>query len=495
MIRQVTELEDGAVLRSDVVIVGAGLAGIELARYLAGGGLRVVLLEGGRLEFDPAIQDLYRVSFAGKPLRTPETHPNTPPYLPQMYRGHVRIRQFGGTGRVWTGKWRIFDHWDFEPRPGIAHSGWPISLEDLLPFYEEIAGDYGFGDFDAEARGRMFQDASKLLAPHGVIPHLFYWEKSTTRSGIRFFRELKQAAGIDTVLGANATEIVLDNSRRRVRAVRFMSLGGRSFTVEAARFALAMGGLEVPRLLLASNNQIPTGVGNAHGLVGRFFMDHPKVKSRKLIPGKAMRHLSDAVQRTRRPAFVLSFSLSAELQRDLSLPNHAVTLHPVYQGRSRRPSHFITHLGLEQVPNPESRVYLGSDLDALKMPRLIVDWRFTPLDHEALKIIQQGLAAAFQAAGLGRLEFGERPLTLDEMFDGAHHMGTTRMAADPSHGVVDRNCRVFGTENLYVASSAVFATGHAYSPTYTILALARRLARHLLDENGRGSQNSTAERA
>jgi choline dehydrogenase-like flavoprotein len=58
-------------------------------------------------------------------------------------------------------------------------------------------------------------------------------------------------------------------------------------------------------------------------------------------------------------------------------------------------------------------------------------------------------------------------------------MGTTRMAADPSEGVVDRDCRVFGTDNLYVASSAVFPTAHAYSPTFTILALARRLATHL----------------
>ena len=52
-------------------------------------------------------------------------------------------------------------------------------------------------------------------------------------------------------------------------------------------------------------------------------------------------------------------------------------------------------------------------------------------------------------------------------------MGTTRMGSNPKEGVVDTNCQVFGTENLYIASSAVFPTEPSYSPTFTILALAR----------------------
>jgi choline dehydrogenase-like flavoprotein len=68
----------------------------------------------------------------------------------------------------------------------------------------------------------------------------------------------------------------------------------------------------------------------------------------------------------------------------------------------------------------------------------------------------------------------------ENMTDAVHQMGTTRMASRPEEGVVDTNCRVSGTENLYVASSAVFPTGPSYSPTFTILALARRLGQHLL---------------
>ena len=62
---------------------------------------------------------------------------------------------------------------------------------------------------------------------------------------------------------------------------------------------------------------------------------------------------------------------------------------------------------------------------------------------------------------------------------GSHHMGTTRMAQRPEEGVVDRDCKVFGTSNLYVAGSSVFATGGAINPTFTLTALALKLAKHL----------------
>ena len=63
----------------------------------------------------------------------------------------------------------------------------------------------------------------------------------------------------------------------------------------------------------------------------------------------------------------------------------------------------------------------------------------------------------------------------------AHHMGTTRMANDPVDGVVDRNLRVHGVDNLHVAGSSVFPTGGWAFPTFTLVALSMRLAEHLRD--------------
>ena len=64
----------------------------------------------------------------------------------------------------------------------------------------------------------------------------------------------------------------------------------------------------------------------------------------------------------------------------------------------------------------------------------------------------------------------------DGIIGGPHHMGTTRMSADPRRGVVDADCRVHSVDNLYIAGSSVFATsGHA-NPSFTLIALALRLA-------------------
>lgn len=481
MIRHITDLAENAALEADVAIVGAGLAGIDVARHLGQRGLRVALLESGRLEFDPAIQDLARVSCAGKPLRTHETHSHLSTYLPPMYRGYCRLRQFGGTTNIWTGKWRIFDPSDFTRRPWIPHSGWPIDLSHLLPFYRETARDYGFGDFDAESERPLVRDARALLAPAGLEPHLFYWERTPTRSGIRFFEDLKDAATIDVVLGANATEILLDDRLDRVRSIVFRSLDGRRLAVRATHFVLAAGGLEIPRLLLASNRQVPAGVGNGRDLVGRFYMDHPKDMQGRLWPGPAFPRVIEGVWTRPRPRFGISFALSEDARRSQAMLNHAVYVrNPVRSRLTRRISHFPVKLGVEQAPNLNSRVYLGPERDALGMPKLVVDWRFTRLDHEALANLVPRLARAFADAGLGRLDFGPKPLALDDMMDASHHMGTTRMGADESTGVVDATCQVFGVDNLFIASSSIFPTAHAYSPTYTILAVARRVAHHLL---------------
>ena len=59
-------------------------------------------------------------------------------------------------------------------------------------------------------------------------------------------------------------------------------------------------------------------------------------------------------------------------------------------------------------------------------------------------------------------------------------MCTTRMAASEASGVVDSNLKVFGTDNLYILSNAVFPSGAAVNPTLTLVALGFRFADHLL---------------
>jgi choline dehydrogenase-like flavoprotein len=135
-----------------------------------------------------------------------------------------------------------------------------------------------------------------------------------------------------------------------------------------------------------------------------------------------------------------------------------------------------------QLPNPDSRVLLGTERDAFGFRRVAIDWQVTAADKRKAIATHRLLGAEVGRTGFGRLR---STLTTDDttwpedFYGDEHHMGTTRMHADPTLGVVDQNCRVHSLANLYVAGSSVFPTSSAVNPTLTIVALALRLADHI----------------
>ncbi len=139
----------------------------------------------------------------------------------------------------------------------------------------------------------------------------------------------------------------------------------------------------------------------------------------------------------------------------------------------------------EQEPNPDSRVTLGSGRDALGVPQLHVDWRYTAKDLETVQVALAELANALRAAGVGHFEYEPGQVEAEMTRYGAyggHHIGTVRMGDDPATSVVDADGRLHDTDNLYVTGSAVFPTSSQANPTLTIVALALRLADHLREQ-------------
>jgi choline dehydrogenase-like flavoprotein len=136
----------------------------------------------------------------------------------------------------------------------------------------------------------------------------------------------------------------------------------------------------------------------------------------------------------------------------------------------------------EQAPLACNRVSLGPDSDCHGLRRIRIEWRLSEWEVAAARRALLLFRSEMNRSGVARLELGEEDLDARLRASpplGGHHMGTARMAAADSRGVVDGNCAVFGLPNLFVASSAVFPTsGHA-NPTLTIVALAVRLAAHL----------------
>ncbi len=135
----------------------------------------------------------------------------------------------------------------------------------------------------------------------------------------------------------------------------------------------------------------------------------------------------------------------------------------------------------EQSPNPDNRVTLSRDVDALGCPKLRVEWRFSRSDSEAAHRGRRVIADAIERAGIGKVELpddGGLP-EFGRAAGTAHHIGTTRMHDDPAHGVTDRDGRLHEVDNVHLAGSSLFPTGGYANPTFTAVALAHRLADRL----------------
>jgi choline dehydrogenase-like flavoprotein len=146
----------------------------------------------------------------------------------------------------------------------------------------------------------------------------------------------------------------------------------------------------------------------------------------------------------------------------------------------------------EQLPDPDSRLTLGETRDRLGQPRLRVDLRFSPADAALVVKAHAALEAWLARNRLARLDYYAAPearaaAVLANAKDGAHQVGTIRMAARPGDGVVDGRCRVFGVPGLYVVSTAVLPTSGQANPTLTAVQLGLRLADDLAAERAGGA--------
>ena len=263
MILDAHELEDGSVLAGDICIVGAGAAGISIALQFLHGPTRIILLESGGLTAEAETSALYRGEVADEKLHSPASS--------------YRERRFGGSTTIWGGRCMPLDPIDFEKRPWIPGSGWPFGRETLDPWYPEANALCEAGDFAYTAEAAF---------PHGMrrLLERFEGERFTdntlerfscpTDFGRRYRRRLESSAFVRAVLHANVTDILMNETGSRVWGVDAATLRGRRFRVEARHFVLATGGLEIPRLLLASNAVQKHGIGNAHDQVGRNYMCH-----------------------------------------------------------------------------------------------------------------------------------------------------------------------------------------------------------------------------
>src|SRR5687767_14204872 len=263
-------LDDGAVLEGDLCIVGAGAAGLSVALEWVGAAHRVLLLEGGGFDLEPAMQDLYRGEIVGQP------------YFPLQA---ARLHYFGGTTGHWSGFCSTYDAIDFEQRPWVPHSGWPIRREELDPFYARAHRllDLGPYEYDAGAWARRDPELAALPVDPRVVWTKMWRFSPPTRFGTKYRDAIVGARNVHLYTHANVCEVEANDALTAVRGLRVRTLGGKELVVRARRYVLACSTIQNARLLLASNRQATAGLGNAHDLVGRYFMEHIEMPAAELV--------------------------------------------------------------------------------------------------------------------------------------------------------------------------------------------------------------------
>lgn len=519
MFLDATTVPQDETIEVDVCIVGAGPAGLTVAESFDGGRLRVLVLENGDRHPTPAANRLAEGASIGH-------H-----YFPLE---QSRACVFGGSSYIWEEWMRVrpLDRSDHLPRGLIRSEAWPISQEELLPFVAAAMDALGLPQDEGGVppQDNPFGRAAFGSEASPLLPVLFRFSNRSDFS--THFARCEKSASVAVALNAHVLAAEMDGSGSRVTGVRVSSTPGHQFTVRATAFVLAAGGIENARLLLLSRGQEPAGIGNRHDLVGRFFMEHPTVRTGYILPPRKdwngdlgyfgfRSSRSVAFQGAIAPSeatlereqilncMVLlhavprsqaseAFRSAAKLAAGLRRKDSAESLAPHLLAVARRPRASLRlaqsllrpgsepgqaialSMTTEQLPRRESRVMLGDRQDAFGQPIAQLDWRVGDLELHTVRRLQDLLSEELERAGWSgvhdKLGDGTAPRTLRGEW---HHMGTTRMHNEPRMGVVDRQCRVHGTENLYVVGSSVFPTSGYANPTLTIIALALRLGAHL----------------
>jgi choline dehydrogenase-like flavoprotein len=520
MIARAVDL-DREELEYEVCVIGGGPAGLTLGLELSTRGRRVCVLEAGGESYTASAQALLEGAVEGEPY---------PPLR------STRMAVLGGSTQVWAGWCRPLDPIDFQERPALGSPGWPIGRDELIPYYRRAHELCGLSPFEYDPEfWRAKLGRQPLTGDANELVHSWFHVRARNFAELHR-RRLEREPALDVLLHASATRLELGENGS-VGAVAVRLQGDRRMRVRARQFVLAAGGIENPRLLLLSASTPERAPGNAHDLVGRYFTDHPFVNPGALVlrePRPLDFYFPCPVEGVDGAGVRTTLTLPPGLVQRDNLPSAALFFHPRYEAHPaftspqvramlelreklrsravpgaawplvlralRRPDRLamallrrlLVHEGparrwrvrmmFETSSRYENRVRLGSERDALGRPRAHLEWRLSDADVSGMRRSVARFDGAFRRAGIGHIESmiaDSNEAWLAAVEGGKHHMGTTRMHPDPARGVVDTDCRVHGTSNLYAAGSSVFPSGGYANPTLTIVALAVRLGEHI----------------
>lgn len=508
----------------DVVVIGAGIAGLLLASKLRYHGLHVAVLESGCRTDSEEVHPLNHVVNFGRP-----------------YEGAIRgrARCLGGTSTRWGGAMIPFLEEDLQSRPHVNLPSWPVTMSELSPFVSDVERLFGVdsGPYDDSFLGTRRRYGHTLADDPDFVVRFAKWPTFKRRNVATLLKErLEYDADLTVWLNATATNFNCDVVGGKVESVVARSLNGHKMQISASYFVVCAGAIETTRLLLLLDRQHDNRIFENCNALGRYFHDHISLPTARLrarqvcelnriagfrFVGNTMRslrfELSPKAQADDAVASAFGhISFAAEsasgfdaLRQSLrSLQRHGhinpsqtlrvlqdvpYLIRASYWRFVRRqllwpaPAQYQLYTVAEQLPRHASRISLATEVDVFGCAVPAIDWHI----GESERVTTQAFVRRFGAFwkrhkldSIAELEWlidatSDCIVSREGGGDIFHPGGTTRMGLNSRNAVVDTNLRVMGITNLSVVSSSVFPSGASANPTLMLMLFAFRLAEHL----------------
>ena len=495
----------------DLCIIGSGPAGMTLALELKYTGIKICILESGDRTLRER-DDIGPVQSEGIEIRRDS-----------------RVRSIGGSSQTWSGFIAPLDDIDLTPREGL-HDGWPLTADELYQASDDRGFRYKIPPRQMFTRRDDVPADRRLPDIPGIEPKVFKTQAPVVRYGDQYAYAFL-APGFDLITDATVVSLQLAGAEiasKKVVAAEYATSTGERFVLKAARFVLAASAVETIRIL--KNSAVP----DQSGRLGYGFMNHPKgnvgwIRFNRPVPRE---HELFQVREDGYEGY-LGLRLVETIQREEGLLNSYLRLEPRTSGefpKARKLSRSVKAFGraigakdvaltarssmdvlrnlsglpqtfhrlasrlrdkrqtavqaatlrcfMEMQPMRASNVTIAAEKDRFGVPLARVVHDITEQDLRSAERLVEVVSKGLQEEGLGAVSVSPKLRDLLRN-DASHHLGGAAMGNDPARSVVDRDLKLHGTDNLFVAGGAVFPTGGSANPTMTIVALSMRLADHL----------------
>lgn len=470
MIYDLNKLENNDAFKDqfDICIIGAGAAGITLAVNLSDFGFKIALCEAGGDEYNEKSQNNYKGTVIGDNYFELDI---------------ARLRFLGGSTNHWNGMCRPFSEIDFKRNYLGNEYMWPITYDDILKYQKQACKILEIDD-DFEFNNQKEEKIKKIK----------FQFSPPVRFKDKYIKKLINSKNIFLFLNSNLKDIFGD--KNFIKGASFESYNKREMTIQAKKFIFAMGGIENSRYLLWFSKKYKSKFFDSNAPIGKYWMEHPHYTLGSAIVEKKILENN-------------FYTLRDDKQIDLGILNCGFRINEVSNQASQslikeilciapklgQKISSMANKGLvcgarffaawEQEPNISNCITLSNKFNDFGIPKINLNWKKSNFDkftiQESVKIFSNWLLEK----DLGRLHLqswlinNENYPENDELA-GYHHMGGTRMSSSKKYGVVDKNCKVFGSNNLYIAGSSIFTTGGHNNPTLPIIQFSLRLAEHLI---------------